>query len=85
MEQEMTEVQQERLFRRSEAAEYIRATWNIPCSTGTLAKYAVIGGGPAFRKAGNVPLYPESALRAWAESKLSPLVHSTSELQPAAA
>lgn len=70
----------ERLFRRAEASEFIRANWNIRCSVGTLARYAVQGLGPKFRKAGNTPLYPESAIREWAEGKLSPLVASTSEL-----
>jgi len=73
----------ERLRRRSDAAEYLRCEWGIPCATKTLAKLAVIGGGPVFRKAGRTPLYPEDALDDWAERKLSPRVRSTSELKGA--
>jgi hypothetical protein len=73
----------ERHLRRTEAAPYIVNTYNIPCSPKTLAKYACIGGGPAFRKAGRIPLYPISGLDAWAQSKLGPLVRSTSEASAA--
>jgi hypothetical protein len=64
---------------RAETAQYITDRW-FPCSPKTLAKLAVIGGGPAFRKAGRVPLYSEASTDAWAESKIGPLVHSTTEL-----
>ena len=70
----------ERLRRRDAAAEYIQSEWSIPCKPKTLAKLAVIGGGPVFRKAGRTPLYPEDALDDWAKSKLGPRVRSTSEL-----
>jgi hypothetical protein len=46
----------------------------------TLAKLAVIGGGPLFRKAGRFPLYEILELDRFARGKLSPLVGSTSEL-----
>jgi hypothetical protein len=64
---------------RAETAQYITDHW-FPCSPKTLAKLAVIGGGPAFRKAGRVPLYSEASVDAWAASKIGPLVHSTTEL-----
>ena len=35
--------------------------------------------GPPFRKAGRIPLYPKSGLDDWAQSKIGPLVRSTSE------
>lgn len=70
----------ERLRRRDAAAEYIQSEWGLPCSPKTLAKLAVIGGGPVFRKAGRTPLYPEDALDDWAKSKLGPRVRCTSEL-----
>jgi hypothetical protein len=73
----------ERLRRRNSAAEYIQSTWGIPCKPKTLAKLAVIGGGPEFRKAGRIPLYPQDALDDWAQSKLGPRVRSTSELSEA--
>ena len=86
MEEHITEQRQkyERMLRRTEAAEHIRTAWGIPCSPKTLAKLAVVGGGPAFRKAGNTPLYSTEDLDAWAKSKLGPRVFSTSELQGAA-
>jgi hypothetical protein len=64
---------------RAEAARYLTDHW-FPCSPKTLAKLAVVGGGPAFRKAGRTPLYSEASCDAWAESKIGPLVRSTAEL-----
>ena len=61
-------------------AKHITDTYGIPCSPKTLAKYACVGGGPPFRLAGRFPLYPVSGLDAWAQSKIGPLVRSTSEL-----
>jgi hypothetical protein len=74
---------QERLRRRNAAAEYVQSQWGIPCAPKSLAKWAVIGGGPPFRKAGRTPLYPEDGLDDWAQSKLGPRVRSTSELPEA--
>jgi hypothetical protein len=71
--------EQERLLRRTEAAEYVANKFNIPCSPKTLAKLACISSeGPPFRLAGRFPLYPVSGLDAWARSKIGPLVRSTS-------
>src|SRR5262245_29249095 len=36
-----------RYLRRGEAAAHIEAKWGSPCSPKTLAKLAVVGGGPA--------------------------------------
>jgi hypothetical protein len=71
----------ERLLRRTEAAEYVTATYGIPCSPKTLAKLACVSSdGPPFRLAGRFPLYPISELDAWAQAKIGPLVRSTSQL-----
>lgn len=67
-------------MRRVDAAQYIREHHGIPCSLATLAKYACIGGGPAFRKAGKFPIYARDDLDAWAKQRLGKLVRSTSEL-----
>jgi hypothetical protein len=67
-------------MRRADAARYIRETYGIPCASPTLAKYACIGGGPAFRKAGKFPIYSRDNLDAWANQRLGKLVSSTSEL-----
>jgi hypothetical protein len=69
-----------RLLRRAEAAQHIQTKWGYPCSPRTLAKYAVIGGGPLFRKAGRYPLYHPDDLDTFVRSKLSDPVTSTSAL-----
>lgn len=73
----------EPLLRRVKAAQYVRESWGIPCEARTLAKLFTVGGGPLARKAGRIPLYEKSDLDAWASSKLTKKVHSTSELQAA--
>jgi hypothetical protein len=71
---------EDRLLRRTEAAKYVTDTYGIPCSPKTLAKLACVSSeGPAFRMAGRTPLYPIPTLDAWAQSKIGPLVRSTSE------
>lgn len=74
----------DRPLRRSEAAAYVTSTHGMPCSPHTLAKLAVIGGGPVFRKAGPFPLYDRADLDAWVRGKLGPRVRSTSEMREAA-
>jgi hypothetical protein len=69
-----------RLLRRVEAAAYLSEHWGYPCSPRTLAKYAVTGGGPRFRKASRFPLYHPDELDSWIRAKLSRPVSSTSEL-----
>jgi hypothetical protein len=71
----------ERRVRRKDAARYLTDVWGIPTSPKTLAKLAVTGGGPQYRKAGRIPLYEIAALDSFARSKLSPLVSSTSQLE----
>ncbi|WP_437871983.1 hypothetical protein ACSD7O_07180 [Methylorubrum extorquens] len=66
--------------RRDAAAAYIVERYGIPCSPKTLAKLACLGGGPAFYKAGRIPLYADADLDAWACAKLSPRLTSTSQL-----
>jgi hypothetical protein len=51
----------------------------VNCAPGTLAKYAVIGGGPIFRRIGRFPLYAEDDLDRWITSKLSGPMRSTSD------
>jgi hypothetical protein len=74
-----------RRLRRTEAADYLSKFHGIPTSPKTLAKRAVIGGGPLFRKAGRFPLYEQADLDAYAAEILSPAVRSTSELARRAA
>ena len=70
----------QRYLRRTEAAHYVRETWGIPCSTKWLAKLAVMGGGPIFRKAGRFPIYLPPDLDAWAEARIGAPHRSTSVL-----
>lgn len=66
-------------YRRADAAQYLRARYGFG-ATATLAKLAVVGGGPPFRKAGRFPLYEEHALDDWAQSRISAPIRSTSEI-----
>ena len=45
----------------------------------TLAKLAVIGGGPAFRKFGSRPIYDPAESLAWARSRTTSRRTSTSD------
>ena len=69
----------DRPLSRAEAVEYLFIKHGIRRTIGTLAKYAVIGGGPRFRHAGSTPIYPPAELDAYAASILSPLKSSTSD------
>src|SRR5215218_3432495 len=69
------------LKRRAAASAYLRERWGVERAPGTLAKLAVVGGGPRFRKAGRVPLYAPADLDAWASELLGTAVASTSELK----
>jgi len=74
----------DRLLRRSEAARYVVENYGIPCAAKTLAKLACVSSeGPPFRLAGRFPLYPTSGLDIWAQSKIGPLVRSTSKVRRA--
>ena len=68
-----------RFLRRKQAADYISRSWGIPLSPRTLAKLAVVGGGPPFRKAGRFPMYEPADLDAWVERRLGPKRTSTSD------
>jgi hypothetical protein len=69
----------QKLLRRKAASDYLRETHGLERAPSTLAKLAVIGGGPTFRRAGRVPLYATDDLDEWVASKLSPPMRSTSE------
>jgi hypothetical protein len=76
----MSDTAAERQFlRRADAAIYITERYGFPCSRQWLAKLAVIGGGPLFRKAGRFPIYKPADLDAWAISRIGPQQSSTSE------
>ena len=67
-----------RLTRNAIAAALTEAGY--PIRPATLATKASRGGGPPFRRFGKVPLYRWSDALAWAESRLTRPVSTTSEL-----
>jgi hypothetical protein len=69
----------QKLLRRKAASDYLRETHGLERAPSTLAKLAVIGGGPIFRRAGRIPLYSTDDLDCWATSLLSAPMRSTSE------
>ena len=73
-----------RLLRRKEAARYLTQSRGLPVAPQSLAKYAVIGGGPAFRKFGRFPVYDVVDLDNWADGRLGPLQRSTSDSEDCA-
>lgn len=68
-----------KLLRRRAASDYLHETHGLDRAPSTLAKLAVIGGGPIFRRAGRVPLYSTDDLDDWVASILSQPMRSTSE------
>jgi hypothetical protein len=70
------------LLTRRDAAAALTAA-GYPVARATLATRASRGGGPPFRRFGRVPLYRWGDLLAWAESRLSAPMHSTSEADAA--
>lgn len=66
-------------LRRSEVPEYLMQKHGIPVALATLNKLASIGGGPAMRYAGRIPLYDVEDLDRWAKGRLSAPVMSTSD------
>lgn len=65
-------------LRRAAAARYVREAWGLPCSSKWLAKLAVTGGGPVYRKAGRFPIYTAADLDTWAQSRIGAPRRSTS-------
>jgi hypothetical protein len=70
-------------MRRSVASTYLREVHGVSLSPATLAKLAVLGGGPRFRRDGRFPLYDLPELDTYAVARLGPLCSSTSEQQAA--
>lgn len=66
-----------RPLRRYEASDYLFNTYGISRTRATLAKLAVIGGGPRYRKAGRTVLYSIEDLDSWANEILTPAAESS--------
>jgi hypothetical protein len=69
-----------RYLTRADAAAYIRNSYGFPCSRQWLAKLAVVGGGPVFRKAGRTALYAPVDLDDWALARIGAPQRSTSDV-----
>jgi hypothetical protein len=67
---------------RQEASAYIKEKYGAPCSVSpkTLAKLAVVGNSPIFRKFGRRVAYTRESLDSWAKSRLSDERRSTSDV-----
>lgn len=68
-----------RLLRRKAASKYLQDVHGVMRAPSTLAKYAVIGGGPVFQRMGRDPVYTPVNLDEWVASKLSGPMRSTSD------
>ena len=69
-----------RRLSRPEASEYLLNEHGIRRKPKTLAKDVVYGTGPRYRKDGRAVVYDVADLDAFAESRLSDPVRSSSEL-----
>jgi hypothetical protein len=66
-------------LRRKQAGSYLREKWGVG-SAATLAKLACLGGGPPMSYIGRrIPVYTTDDLDAWALSRISAPVRSTSD------
>ena len=68
----------DQMLRRKAAARHLTER-GLQVAAQTLAKYAVVGGGPAYRRFGRFPLYKVADLNSWAVARLGPRQSSTSE------
>ena len=66
-------------MRRKEASEYLLEAHGVTLSASTLAKLAVVGGGPPYFKDGRFPAYPVGGLDQFAIARLGRLRNSTSD------
>ncbi|MCC8956134.1 hypothetical protein H8B02_22685 [Bradyrhizobium sp. Pear77] len=68
-----------KLLRRQAASQYLFDVYGLSRSPSTLAKLAVIGMGPAFRRIGRIPFYAPTDLDEWVTAALSAPMRSSSE------
>jgi hypothetical protein len=67
----------EGFLRRRQAADYLQSKYGFGAMA-TLAKGAVTGDTPCYRKAGKMVLYTKASLDEWALKKIGPPQRSTS-------
>ena len=68
---------EEQFLRRRQAADYLQSKYGFGAMA-TLAKGAVTGDTPCYRKAGKMVLYTKTSLDEWALKKIGPPQRSTS-------
>jgi hypothetical protein len=68
----------EGFLRRRQAADYLQSKYGFG-ALATLAKGAVTGDTPYYRKAGKMVLYTKASLDEWALKKIGPPRRSTSQ------
>jgi hypothetical protein len=78
----MEDGKQPKYLSRFAAAVYLRAVYGLSCTADTLAKKAVTGYGPPFRRGGRSAVYEIPDLDTWAQGLIGPKVHSTAGLPP---
>jgi hypothetical protein len=66
-------------LQRADAAQYLRDKFGLRCAKQTLAKLAVVGGGPKYRLAGRTPIYEPADLDEFAMSKIGKPRFSSSD------
>jgi hypothetical protein len=66
-------------FSRQEAAQYLRAAHGVRIGWQHLAKLALHGTGPRFRKDGRFAIYDRLELDAWANGRVSAPCKSNAE------
>jgi len=66
-------------MRRQQASLYLQRAHGVKLAPSTLAKMAVVGGGPCFRSDGRFPVYDRAELDSFAAARLGPLRRSTSD------
>jgi hypothetical protein len=66
-------------YRRRDVPAYLLERHGVEIKATTLAKLAVVGGGPVYELFGRTPFYRPEALDAWVASRLSDPRRSTSE------
>jgi hypothetical protein len=71
-------------LRRGEASKYLLEVHGVSTATATLAKLAVVGGGPEYELWGRHPYYRTESLDLWAAERLSGPRRSTSDRGKAA-
>ena len=78
---DMSDATEVRYLNRIQASGYLESL-GLKVAPTTLAKWACVGGGPAFQKFGRLVRYTRPVLYEWATERLEPAKHNTSQDAP---